>query len=250
MEVDGGLTRLARCRIYSPSPPKRWRRRCLVCDLLQARAPHLLIRCDQPLGWRYRCSLFRSREAGTERVSVSSRWKLVWSSRSSEQDVRHRLRSTVSASDTVLPSPAPSLTFPMMVTSCPAWRLQVTRSGDVDAQMTGNSSSSSPPTGDGGAPNTDPDLIMGVSILGASCLALSSSLWSPGSSAKSAQPLVMSLSSIRTIMIVSPGPVLHALRTMPDLLLGERRAFIHLYRARPEGTAAAEEPHHDETPTA
>ena len=44
--------------------------------------------------------------------------------------------------------------------------------------MTGNSSSSVPPIGDGGAPIADPDLIMGVSILGASCLALSSSLWS------------------------------------------------------------------------
>jgi hypothetical protein len=72
--------------------------------------------------------------------------------------------------------------------------------------MTGNSSSVAP-TGDGGAPIIDPDLIMGVSILGASRLALSSSVWSPGSSAKSAQPLVMALSSIRTIMIVSPAPV-------------------------------------------
>src|SRR5262245_10849071 len=61
---------------------------------------------------------------------------------------------------------------------------------------------------------------MGVSILGDSRLALSSRLWSPGSSAKSAQPLVMSLSSIRTIMMVSPGPVLHALRTMPTCSLG------------------------------
>ena len=41
------------------------------------------------------------------------------------------------ASDIGLPSHAPSLTFPTMVTSCPAWRLQVIRSGDVDAQMTG-----------------------------------------------------------------------------------------------------------------
>src|SRR4029078_11568182 len=86
--------------------------------------------------------------------------------------------------------------------------------------MTGNSASWVAPAGVGGAPIIDPDLIMGVSILGASRLALSSSVWSPGSSAKSPQTLGMSLLSIRTIMIVSPGPVLHALRTMPTCSLG------------------------------
>ena len=73
--------------------------------------------------------------------------------------------------------------------------------------MTGNSSSWVAPTGVGGAPVIDPDLIMGVSILGASRLALSSSWWSPGSKAKSPQPFGISLPSIRTIMIVSPAPV-------------------------------------------
>jgi len=86
--------------------------------------------------------------------------------------------------------------------------------------MTDDSSSGVAPIGDGGAPNTDPDLIMGVSIFGASCLALSSRLWSPGSTAKSAQPLVISLSSSRTIMIVSPGPATQPLRTIPTCSLG------------------------------
>ena len=86
--------------------------------------------------------------------------------------------------------------------------------------MTGNSSSWVAPTGVGGAPVIDPDLIMGVSILGASRLALSSSWWSPGSKAKSPQTLGMSLPSIRTIMIVSPAPVRQALRTMPTCSLG------------------------------
>src|SRR5262245_13921656 len=108
-----------------------------------------------------------------------------------------------------------------MMTSSPAWMVQVIRSGEDDAQMTGNSCSAvARPVGDGGAPNTDPDAIMGVSILGASRLALSSRLWSPGNRAKSAQTFLMSLSSIRTIMIVSPGPVLHALRTIPTCSLG------------------------------
>ena len=49
------------------------------------------------------------------------------------------------------------------------------RSGDEEAQMTGNSSSGVAPLGDGGAPIMDPDLIMGVSIFGARRLALSSS---------------------------------------------------------------------------
>lgn len=93
------------------------------------------------------------------------------------------------------------------------------RNGDEDAQMTASSSHVAP-IGDGGAPNTDPDLIMGVSILGASRLALSSKWCSPGNSATSAQTLVMSFPSIRTIMIVSPGSVLHALRTMPTCSLG------------------------------
>src|SRR5512147_2809050 len=107
-----------------------------------------------------------------------------------------------------------------MVTSCPARTVQVMRSGDDEAQMTDDSSSGVAPIGDGGAPNTDADLIMGVSIFGASRLALSSRLWSPGSTAKSAQTLLVSLSSSRTIMIVSPGPVLHALRTIPTCSLG------------------------------
>jgi len=34
-----------------------------------------------------------------------------------------------------------------------------------------------------------------------------------------------------------------------DLLLGQRRAFIHLDRARPESTAAGEDSRHDETAT-
>jgi len=46
-----------------------------VCDLLQARAPHLLIRCDQPRAGDadVRCSVHAKR--GMERVSASSRWK-------------------------------------------------------------------------------------------------------------------------------------------------------------------------------
>ena len=115
--------------------------------------------------------------------------------------------------------PVPAL--PRTTTSCPARRIQVIRSGDDDAQMTGNSwSAVAPPVGDGGAPNADPDLSMGVSILGANRLALSSRLCSPGSRAKSAQAFLTSLSSIRMIMIVSPGPVLHPLSTMPTCSLG------------------------------
>ena len=89
------------------------------------------------------------------------------------------------------------------------------RSGEEEAQMTGRSSSGVAPIGDGGAPIIVPELIIGVSILGAIFLAVSSRVWSPGSSAKSAQTSLMFLSSIRTIMIVNPGPVLQALRTMP-----------------------------------
>jgi hypothetical protein len=89
------------------------------------------------------------------------------------------------------------------------------RNGEVDAQTTGNSSDEPAPLGDGGAPKTDPDLIMGVSMLGPSRLALSSSACSPGSKAKSAQTFGTSLSSIRTIMIVRPGSVWQALRTTP-----------------------------------
>lgn len=86
--------------------------------------------------------------------------------------------------------------------------------------MTGSSSSAVAPTGEGGAPIMDPDLIGGVSILGASRFAVTSRLCSPGSSAKSAQAFLTSLSSIRTTMIVSPGPVLQALRTMPTYSFG------------------------------
>src|SRR5512134_2094732 len=153
-----------------------------------------------------------------ERVSVSSRWKrsVVEPKLGAGDTVSiYRPRSWHRASQS---GPVPA--FPTMVTSCPAWTVQVIRSGDEDAQMTGNSFPGVAPVGDGGAPNTDPDLIMGVSIFGASRLALSSRMWSPGSRAKSAQTLRMSLSSIRTIMIVSPGPVLHALRMMPTCSLG------------------------------
>ena len=127
-----------------------------------------------------------------------------------------------------------------MVTSCPAWTVQVMRSGDDEAQKTDDSSSGVAPIGDGGAPNTDPDLIMGVSIVGASRLALSSRLWSPGSTAKSAQ----------TLVICQPGPRLACTAHDADLLFGKRRAFIHLYRALTQGTAGTEEPHHGERHTA
>src|SRR5512143_31880 len=126
-----------------------------------------------------------------------------------------------------------------MVTSCPARTVQVMRSGDDEAQMTDDSSSGVAPIGDGGAPNTDPVLIMGVSILGASRLALSSRLWSPGSTAKSAQTLLISLSSSRTIMIVSPGPILHALRTMPTCSLGSD-APSYICTGRPLRTQPAQ----------
>ena len=61
-----------------------------------------------------------------------------------------------------------------MVTSCPAWIVQVIGSGDEDDQMTEDSSRGVAPIGDGGAPNADPDLIMGVSILGANLLPVTS----------------------------------------------------------------------------
>ena len=83
------------------------------------------------------------------------------------REVRYRRRSSHRACQS---SPIPLI--PAMITSCPAWRVQVICNGDVDAQMTRDASFDPALVGAGLPPRTVPEPIIGAFVLGDCCFAL------------------------------------------------------------------------------